>query len=140
MGREEAFQELETVYADLERELATLRPRCDLSSRCCRFTEFGHQLWTSALELEYLLAHEPAPVGPAAEGVCPYLKDGRCGARDHRMLGCRIFFCDPGYKDAMGPLYEKHHRAVKAIHVRHGIPYLYGEFLQMRAKAVRELL
>jgi hypothetical protein len=45
------------------------------------------------------------------------------------MLGCRIFFCDPGYKEAMGPLYEKYHRAVKEIHVRHGIPYLYGELL-----------
>jgi hypothetical protein len=31
----------------------------------------------------------------------------------------------------MGPLYEKHHRAVKAIHVRHGIPYRYGELLSL---------
>ena len=131
MGREDAFRELETVYADLERELGTLRPRCDLSSRCCRFTEFGHQLWTSTLELDYLRAHEPPPPEGAPAGVCPYLKEGRCGARDHRMLGCRIFFCDPGYKEAMGPLYEKYHRAVKAIHARHGIPYLYGEFLSL---------
>lgn len=131
MGREEAFRELEGVYADLERELAVLRPRCELSSRCCRFKDFGHQLWTSTLELDYLRAHEPPPEPGAAEGVCPYLKEGRCGARDHRMLGCRIFFCDPGYKEAMGPLYEKHHRAVKDIHVRHGIPYRYGEFLSL---------
>ena len=128
MGREEAFRELESVYADLERDLAALRPRCELSSRCCRFKDFGHQLWTSALELDYLLAHEPAPAA-VPEDVCPYLVQGRCGAREHRMLGCRIFFCDPGYKDAMGPLYEKHHRSVKEIHGRHGIEYRYGELL-----------
>ena len=128
MGREEAFRELETLYADLELELAALKPRCELSSRCCRFNEFGHQLWTTGLEVDYLLARERAP-GPLPEGTCPYLQEGRCSVRDHRMLGCRIFFCDPGYKDAMGPLYERHHRAVKEIHVRHGIDYRYGEFL-----------
>lgn len=136
MGREEAWRELEALYADLERELERLRPRCELSGRCCRFGEFGHQLWTSRLELDYLLAREGPPPSGAAEGVCPYLKEGRCGARAHRMLGCRIFFCDPGYKDAMGPLYETYHRRVKEIHVRHGIPYLYGELLSLlRAEA-----
>jgi hypothetical protein len=130
MGPEEAFRELEAVYADLERELAERRPRCELSSRCCRFREYGHQLWTSVLELDYLRARSgPPPEGASAEGVCPYLKEGRCGAREGRMLGCRIFFCDPGYKEAMGPLYEAYHRRVKEIHVRHGIPYRYGEFL-----------
>lgn len=131
MGRDDAFRELEAAYAELERELAALRPRCDLSSRCCRFTEFGHQLWTSTLELDYLRSRSGEPPAGAAAGVCPYLKDGRCGAREGRMLGCRIFFCDPGYKEAMGPLYEAYHRRVKEIHVRHGIPYRYGEFLAM---------
>ncbi len=137
MGREEAFRELEGVYAALERELAVLRPRCELSGRCCRFKDFDHQLWTTGLELDYLLAHE-APPGKAEPGVCPYLREGRCGAREHRMLGCRIFFCDPGYKDAMGPLYERFHREVKEIHRRHGIEYRYGELLsQLRGDDVR---
>jgi len=125
--RKKAFEELEEVYADLDRELAELRPRCELSGRCCRFREYGHQLWTTPLELEYLLTHE---TGRLVTGdVCPYLEGGRCGVRDHRMLGCRIYFCDPSYADAMGPLYERYHRRIKDLHSRHGIPYRYFEFL-----------
>ena len=130
----EAFRELEAVYADLERELAALRPRCELSGRCCRFKAFDHQLWTTDLELDYLLAHAERP-STLPDGVCPWLKDGLCSARDHRMLGCRIFFCDPGYKDAMGPLYERYHRRLKEIHARHGLPYAYGELLAKLAGA-----
>ena len=124
-----AFRELEALYADLERELSALAPRCELSARCCRFKDFGHQLWTSDLELAYLRSRHGAPPAGGPEGVCPFLQAGRCGAREGRMLGCRIFFCDPAYKDAMGPLYERYHRRVKELHVRHGIPYRYGEFL-----------
>lgn len=127
-AREKAFRDLEAVYADLERELAALGPRCELSGRCCRFREYGHQLWTTTLELEYLQAREPEP-DRTPEGVCPYLVQGRCGVRDHRMLGCRIYFCDPAYADAMGPLYERYHRRIKDLHARHGIPYRYVEFL-----------
>jgi hypothetical protein len=125
-----AFPELEALYADLGRELDALAPRCELSSRCCRFTEFGHQLWTSDLELAYLRSRDGAPPAGAPAGVCPYLRDGRCGAREGRMLGCRIFFCDPAYKEAMGPLYESYHRRLKDLHRRHGLPYSYGEFLK----------
>ena len=64
MDRVAAFRELERVYADLEAELAERRPRCELSGRCCRFAEVGHQLWTTRLELEYLREHAgPPPAG-----------------------------------------------------------------------------
>ena len=129
MDRDAVWSELEAVYADLDRELAELRPLCQRSGRCCKFKEFGHQLWTTALELDYLVEREGLPAEGASEGVCPYLKDGLCGVRDHRMLGCRIYFCDPGYADAMGPLYEKYHARIKELHRRHGLPYEYGEFL-----------
>jgi Fe-S-cluster containining protein len=129
MGRPEVWNELEGIYADLERELATLRPLCQRSSRCCRFKEYGHQLWTTQAELDYLVEHEGLPAAPAPEGTCPYLKDGLCGVRDHRMLGCRIYFCDPGYATAMAPLYEKYHARIKELHRRHGLPYEYAEFL-----------
>ncbi len=130
MAREDVWRELEAVYADLDRELATLRPLCRRSGRCCKFKEFGHQLWTTGLELDYLVAREsPPPPAPAAPSTCPYLKDGLCSVRDHRMLGCRIFFCDPSYAEAMGPLYEKYHGRIKELHRRHGIAYEYGELL-----------
>jgi Fe-S-cluster containining protein len=128
MPREEAFRELEALYADLGRELDARNPKCELSGRCCRFRDFGHQLWTTDLELDYL-ASKSGPPSREADGACPYLEGGRCGVREHRMLGCRVYFCDPGFKDEMGPLYERYHRRVKEIHVRHGIPYAYGELL-----------
>jgi Fe-S-cluster containining protein len=136
MGREEAYRELEEVYADLERELSALRPKCELSGRCCRFKEFDHQLWTTGLELDYLLERHALPES-IPDGACPYQADGLCGVRDRRMLGCRIFFCDPAYKAAMGPLYEKYHARIKAIHLRHEIAYRYDEVLKTLREADR---
>jgi len=130
MGRPEVWSELENIYADLERELSALRPLCNRSSRCCRFREYGHQLWTTSVELDYLVKREGLPAQAAPDsGTCPYLKDGLCGVRDHRMLGCRIYFCDPAYAPAMAPLYEKYHARIKELHRRHGLPYEYAEFL-----------
>jgi len=130
VSRDAAFRELEAVYADLERELSELRPLCRTSGRCCRFKDYGHQLWTTGFELDYLVAQRGLPEPQnAGEGVCPYLKGGLCSVRDHRMLGCRIYFCDASYQDAMGPLYERYHRRIKEIHQRQGIPYEYGELL-----------
>ncbi|HVE39416.1 MAG TPA: hypothetical protein VNM14_05970 [Planctomycetota bacterium] len=135
-GRDDVWKELEGIYADLDRELAVLRPLCQRSGRCCRFKEFGHQLWTTGVELDYLVEREglPTPGSAAAGEACPYLKDGLCGVRDHRMLGCRIYFCDAGYAGAMGPLYEKYHARIKDLHRRHGLPYEYGEFLSAIAR------
>ena len=131
MGRERVWSELEDIYSALDRELAELRPLCRRSGRCCKFKESGHQLWTTQVELEYLVEHEGLPGAvPAEKGVCPYLQDGLCGVRDHRMLGCRIYFCDPSYAAAMNPLYERYHRRVKEVHRNHGVPYEYAEFLK----------
>lgn len=129
MGREEAYRDLEAAYADLDRELASIRPKCELSGRCCRFREFDHQLWTTGLELDYLLERHALPAS-IPDGACPYQAGGLCGVRERRMLGCRIFFCDPAFKDAMGPLYERYHARVKEIHRTHGIAYRYEEVLK----------
>lgn len=139
MGRHDAWSELEIIYQDLDRELATLRPLCRRSGRCCKFKEFGHQLWTTELELDYLIDREGPPAGSSDGGACPYLKDGLCGVRDHRMLGCRIYFCDPAYASAMNPLYEKYHARIKELHRRHGLPYEYGEFLTALARRTTDL-
>ena len=102
-----------------------------MSGRCCRFAEYGQHLWATRLETDYLAAHAgPPPPGP--DGVCPYLRDGRCGVRDHRMLGCRVFFCDATYEP--GPVYEKYHRRIRELHARHGIPYDYREFASTPAR------
>lgn len=128
MDRTAAHRELEAIYAELQAELDALRPLCRRSDRCCRFGEFGHQLWTTPMELDYLIDHEGPPTS-VPDSVCPYLRDGLCGVHDHRMLGCRVYFCDPNYSSLMGPVYEKYHARIKELHRRHGIPYRYFEVL-----------
>ena len=137
MNRQRATRELESIYADLQRELDELRPLCRLSGRCCRFGQSGQQLWTTRLELEFLLEHQGTPQ-EVQDGVCPYLSDGLCGVRDHRMLGCRVFFCDETYQSTMGPLYEKYHRRVRDLHSRFEIPYEYREFMGEITRIVGE--
>ncbi len=130
MSRPELWRELEELYLDLGRELEALRPVCQSSGRCCRFKAYGHELWTTRLELDYLVAHAGLPEAPSREsGTCPYLQEGLCSVRDHRMLGCRIYFCDARYAGAMSPLYEKYHARIKELHRRHGVVYRYGELL-----------
>jgi hypothetical protein len=58
MGRPEVWRELEGIYADLDRDLSELRPLCQTSGRCCRFKAYGHQLWTTRLELDYLIERQ----------------------------------------------------------------------------------
>ena len=134
MDRQTTYGELETIYSDLKRELDELQPGCQLSSRCCKFKEYDHELWTTRLEFEYLVEHEGKPQS-APDGVCPYLKHGLCGVRDHRMLGCRVFYCDEAYKPVMNSVYEKYHRKMKDLHERAGIPNEYSEFLKLVQQA-----
>jgi len=136
-NREAAYRELERVYAELDRELTALRPLCRTSGRCCKFKEYGHQLWTTRLELDYLEAKAGIP-STIPEGVCPWLEKGLCSVRDHRMLGCRIYFCDPDYASSMNPLYERYHLKIKEVHRHHAIPYEYAELISaLRSGASR---
>jgi Fe-S-cluster containining protein len=129
--RSEAFAQLEELYRELAAELRWINPLCRASGECCRFAAAGHELWTTPLEYDYLMAHESLDGRAFAEGVCPFLTpDRKCGARDHRMLGCRIYFCDPAYfRNHMTRLYEAYFARVKAIMREHGIPYAYFRFM-----------
>ena len=52
-----------------------------------------------------------------------------------RMLGCRVYFCDPAYADHMSDIYERYHARVREIHRRRNLPYAYTEFLsEMRLR------
>jgi hypothetical protein len=106
--------ELQSVYDEIDREVARLGPICELSGRCCRFREFGHTLFVSALELRYLVAGAPEPSGRLDRGdTCPWQDDrGRCTAREARPLGCRVFYCDPNYQEFA---YEISERAIARI-------------------------
>jgi len=64
----------------------------------------------------------------ATTAGCPYQIDGRCTARTHRPIGCRIFFCDPDAQDWQPELYERFLDALKKIGAAHDLPYRYVEW------------
>jgi hypothetical protein len=122
--------ELLALYDQVDAEIAVENPRCDVSGRCCRFSEYGHTLFLSAAEAELLFSIAAQPTEPKAE--CPYQIVGRCTARERRPLGCRIYFCDPRYADRMIEISEAAIARLKALHDEWGRPWDYrplGRFL-----------
>ena len=112
----EAYERLAAIYRDLDAEVARLGPRCDARGVCCDFDLVDHVLYASKLEIDLVKDHDPAARHLAPSGNrCPFLTDGRCGAREHRMLGCRTYFCQEGWEPHASELYERHYARVKAI-------------------------
>lgn len=135
--RETAFAELEALYLDLEREIAELAPRCELSGRCCRFEEFGHELFATGLEADYAVAHRPDLPAPEGPGRCPYHQGGRCTNREGRALGCRTYFCDRERAVELEDLHARHLARLRELERRAGYPASYGRFpalLEARGK------
>ena len=120
--------ELRALYGELDAEVARLAPICLISGRCCRFREYGHTLFVSAPEVQYLLSRASEPTRPLDAGeTCPWQDDrGRCTAREARPLGCRVYFCDPAYQDAAPPLSERFIARLKRLAERHGLPWNYA--------------
>ena len=126
----DAAAALEGIYRDLDSELNRINPVCRSSGNCCQFTKAGHELWTTPLEYDYLMERESTDGRAFKQGVCPFLTpDLKCGVRHHRMLGCRIYFCDPAYAAQMPVVFEKYHARVKAAMNGQGIGYGYFRFM-----------
>ncbi|MBM4014932.1 MAG: hypothetical protein FJ293_08205 [Planctomycetes bacterium] len=122
------------LYRDLERELAAVQPRCELSGRCCDFRANGHVLFASDLELAHLAATLPLRAdGPA--DLCPWWQGGLCAAREGRPLGCRLYFCDATKQSELQALSERFHDRLKRLHESTAAPYRYDRFV----RRVREL-
>ena len=48
-------RELGRIYAELEEELSRLAPPCKACGQCCHFHTFGHALFSSNIEVEYII-------------------------------------------------------------------------------------
>ncbi|HZJ69582.1 MAG TPA: hypothetical protein VFF36_01525 [Planctomycetota bacterium] len=124
-----AQEELAALYAHVDAEIAARRPRCELSGRCCDFERSDHRLY--ATDLETAAARAAAGGVPdAPSGRCPWYVDGLCRNRAGRPLGCRVYFCDPGWESEMPAVYERYHAELRAVHDRHGLPYRYRLFVE----------
>jgi hypothetical protein len=127
-GQPPYYEELRELYGQLDAAVADLAPVCQISGRCCRFREYGHTLFLSAPETDYLLNEAPEPVRPLDGGdTCPWQDShGRCTAREARPLGCRVYFCDPAYEEAGRRLSELFIDRLKRLAERHGLPWNYA--------------
>jgi Fe-S-cluster containining protein len=121
-------ESLRILYRDLDAEVALAGPTCELSGRCCRFLEYGHTLFLSAPESEYLIAHAPPPARPLDEGAtCPWQDvQGRCTAREARPLGCRVYYCDPSYQETAQELSERYIARLKRLADSLGLAWGYA--------------
>jgi hypothetical protein len=151
--RGDVIRAVETLYRELDAEIAARSPTCWNKGECCRFSGYGHRLYVTTLEVAYYLARGGEPVGNAAAAavsherslpvlhanhvpsnsndVCPHAYGGRCHARERRPMGCRIFYCDPAAQHWQGPLTEKYLGKLRNLHERFEVPYLYADWMRV---------
>lgn len=128
------YSELVAIYQRLEDELIRLNPGCNACGTCCNFVKFDHVLYTSNIETDFVTMHVEVPDFNVSSNGCPFLKDNQCSIRDFRTLGCRIFYCNPNYKEISGDLYEKYYRKIKDLSIKHNIQWKYLPFLDQLAE------
>ncbi len=123
-----AQAELAALYSELDAAVARGGAVCQLSGRCCRFQEYGHALYVSAIEVEWLLDRAPPPVRPLDQGqTCPWQNErGLCTARNARPLGCRVYFCDPAFPPVAAELSERFIARLRELTTRHGLAWNYA--------------
>lgn len=107
------------LYEELAGEISAAAPVCDLSGRCCRFREYGHTLFLSRAEAQLLLRQPFAAEAPIDDSGCPYQVGTLCTARERRPLGCRVYYCDPGYVGVGEELSERYLKRLKDLHDEH---------------------
>jgi Fe-S-cluster containining protein len=123
---EEIHRPVLALYAEVDAAVAAAGPKCDASGRCCRFKEWGHVLYLSALEAEVLLAGAPTYAKPVSPDFCPFQKENLCTAREPRPLGCRIYFCDPTYQETGNAIMEDALRRLKQLTAELGRDWRYA--------------
>jgi len=132
-NRPAALARLGELYDDLDREIAALAPKCELSGRCCDFPKSGLTLFATDLELDWLRERTRGG-GNDDPALCPHWRGGRCEARDGRPLGCRLYFCDASKAAPLEELSVRYHERLRRIHDETGVAYRYAPFLpQARA-------
>lgn len=127
------------IYRQAEAEIASAKPVCLASGKCCRFKEYDHTLFLSSMEAAVLLKYAPAYDKPTDPAFCPFQKGGLCTAREPRPLGCRVYFCDPAYQNIMVEISERYTRKLKDLANEKNLPWNYAplhQFLDHPEKAL----
>jgi Fe-S-cluster containining protein len=135
--------EVKKIYDWLDENIKKFDPECSACGKCCDFASFGHKLFITSPELLYFFqnvkpliisqqsrdhkgAVKDEVLSNPSSSSCPYLKDGKCTARDFRFAGCRIFFCKAD-SEKINELSEQAIKKFKALCDEYNFPYRYME-------------
>lgn len=127
------------LYDSADAEIRTHSPVCLASGKCCRFAEYGHTLFLSHLEADILLSGAPSYDAPTNTSFCPFQVNQLCTAREHRPLGCRVYFCDVNYMGKAEPITEKYLAELKSLSEEFNLGWCYAplhRFLDARTADV----
>ncbi len=129
-----AEQGLTKIYEDLDRDLESLCCECQSCGDCCSFNDFDHELWLTQIELQFLISNHGLR-RPIHDGICPYMNNGLCDARDGRALGCRVFFCKADQVQ-IEELHEVYLRRIRELASNVGLEIYYGELIDTLKKVL----
>ncbi len=119
------------IYKKLEAELASINPGCNSCGTCCHFDEFNHVLYASTIETNYIRENVEVPHFDSNKNVCPFLVNNECSIREHRALGCRVFFCNPQYKETLQEIYEKYYTMIKDLAIENEVEWHYAPMMKL---------
>ncbi len=123
-------ERMKTFYADADARAVALGSTCRNRGECCRFDAYGHRLYVTTVELAYFVRELRDTWRSPDDGhLCPFHVEGRCVARSHRPMGCRVFFCDPATQPQQHAEYERQLAELKSISKDFGVDYRYVEWL-----------
>lgn len=134
LGEINLYSEFVLLYQRLEKELTRMNPGCNRCGTCCNFSAFDHVLYASAIEVDFITRNVEVPDFNISDNRCPFLKDNQCSIRDFRTLGCRIFYCNPHYKEILCDMYEKYCQMMKELNDKYKIQWKYLPFLDQLAE------
>lgn len=113
------------IYDWLDSQIKSMNVECTACGKCCDFDSFGHKLFLTSPELLYF-NYNLKPLKKMTAGVCPYLTDGKCTAREFRFAGCRIFFCKAD-SEKINEISEQAIKKFKALCNEYNFPYRYTD-------------
>lgn len=119
------------IYKKLEAELASVNSGCSACGACCHFDKFDHVLYASTIEIGYIRENVKVPSFNPDKNVCPFLIDNQCTVREHRALGCRVFFCNPQHKEILQEIYEKYYAMIKDLALENKVEWHYAPMLKL---------
>ena len=127
---------IDALYAELAADVGRTGVVCQGRGDCCDFDRVDHVLYATATEVARAAQAQTAnpemnvAVVDGSVALCPFWHERRCLAREVRPLGCRVYFCDPGYHAEHAPLlYERYHARLASLIEAAGVPYRYEPFV-----------